>query len=197
MIALVMAVPLACGPVAAQSNHAETLLAGGAWHLHSRIPLGSDALLLQPAHQVVDMLVSAESPEFEGWRLQAENKTPVLLNVSGKPVRNLPGSINFRITVGTRDKLADANPMPVESSKNLNDFLLDFHFHAQVFRGMDMREVQPTKVTMIGVPAEEVSDERIYHVSFNFGEVRPDERIVLLLLDGSGHRLGKFHLEFL
>ena len=60
-----------------------------------------------------------------------------------------------------------------------------------------MREALPVKVTMIGVPGEEPSDERIYHVSFNLGEIRPDDRIVLLLLDGSGQRLSKFHLEFL
>jgi len=197
VFAFFLCVPFALVPIAAESNHAAMLLAGGTWHLHSRIPLGSDSLLLQPGHHVVEMLASAESPEFEGWRLQSEKRNAMLLDGSGTPVHTLPSSISFRVTVGTRDKLADANPMPWECSKNLNDFLLDVHFEIQVFRGMEKREVGPAKVTMIGVPAEEPSDERIYDVSFNLGEVRPDDRIVLLLLDGSGRRLSKFHLEFL
>ena len=188
---------LAILPLAAQSNHTTTLLASGTWHLHSRIPLGSDAVLLQPGGHVVEMLASAEAPEFEGWSLRAENKKPLLLNVAGDPVRRLPTSIAFRITVGTRDKFNDANPMPLQSSQDLNAFLLDVHFKAQIFRGFEMREAQPVNVTMIGIPADEPSDERIYRVSFNLGEIRPDDRIVLLLLDGSGQRLSKFHLEFL
>ena len=184
-------------PLAAQSNHAAMILAGGAWHLHSRIPLGSDAVLLQPGRHLVEMVASAEAPEFEGWSLRAENKKPMLVNVAGKPVRTLPTSVAFRVTVGTRDRLTDPNPLPLESSKDLNDFLLNVRFQVQIFRGMEMREAQPEKVAMIGVPADEPSDERIYRVSFNLGEVRPDDRIVLLLLDGSGQRLSKFHLEFL
>jgi hypothetical protein len=71
------------------------------------------------------------------------------------------------------------------------------HFTAQIFRGMEMRTVNPTRQWMIGVPADESSDERIYRASFDLGDVRPDDRIVLLVTDASGARLSKFHLEFL
>lgn len=47
------------------------------------------------------------------------------------------------------------------------------------------------------VPADEASDERIYGTSFSLGDVRADDRIVLLVTDGKGTRLTKFHLEFL
>lgn len=77
-------------PLAAQSNRTMILVDGGAWHLRSRIPLGSDALLLEPAHRVVKMLASVDCPEFAGWTLTAQHDKPVLLDVSGKPVKHLP-----------------------------------------------------------------------------------------------------------
>ena len=188
---------LGIASLSAQSDRTSTLLAGGAWHLHSRIPLGYDSFLLQPARHAVQILASAEAPELEGWTLTERSNKLVLLDSSHKPVQLLPKSITFRVTVGTRDKFIDSNPMPVDCERTLNDFLLDLHFQLQVFRGMEMRQLEPVKTWMIGVPAGESSDERIYRSTFNLDDVRPDDRIVLLVTDGSGTRLTKFHLEFL
>lgn len=188
---------LAIASVNAQSDRTATMLAGGAWHLHSRIPLGYDSILLHPGGHSVQILASAEVPELEGWTLTERSTRAVLLDASQKPVRLLPKSITFRVTVGTRDKFIDTNPMPVDCEKTLNDFLLDMHFQLQVFRGMEMRQLEPVKTWMIGVPADEPSDERVYRSTFDAGDVRPDDRIVLLVTDGSGRRLTKFHLEFL
>ena len=194
---LSLAIPLAILPCIAQSNHSTTLTPGGIWHLRSRVPLGTDALLLQPSHRVVAFLASAEAPGFAGWTLRLQDKRPVLLDSSGQPVQTLPRSITFRVTASARQTLADSNPMPFDYSKSLDDFLLDMHFSVQIFRGMEMRSLTPTRQWMIGIPAEESSDERIYRVSFDLGDVRPDDRIVLLVTDASGTRLTKFHLEFL
>ena len=99
-------------------------------------------------------------------------------------------SITFRVTVGTRDKFIDSNPLPIDCEKTLNDFLLDMHFQLQVFRGMEMRSLEPLKTWMIGVPADEASDERIYRSTFDLRDVRPDDRLVLLVSDGSGATRG-------
>jgi hypothetical protein len=188
---------LALLTLSAQSNRTAMLTTQGTWHLHSRIPLGSDAILLQPSHRLIAILATAEAPEFEGWNLKEQDQRPVLLDVSGKPVNTLPKTISFRVTVSTRDKFATSEPMPFECTKSLNDFLLDMHFQMQIFRGMEMRQVKTLKAEMIGIPADEPSDERIYRATFNLGDVRPDDRIVLVVTDGSGARLSKFHLEFL
>ena len=184
-------------PLGAQSNHTSSQLMAGTWHLHSRVPLGYDSLLLNPARLGVQILASVEAPEFEGWTLTERHNKLVLLDASERPVRLLPKSITFRVTVGTRDKFVDSNPMPIDYTKPLNDFLLDMHFQLQVFRGIEMRRLEPVKTRMIGVPADEASDERVYRSTFNLEDVRPDDRIVLLLTDGNGKRLTKFHLEFL
>jgi hypothetical protein len=87
--------------------------------------------------------------------------------------------------------------LPLDVSQDLNSFLLGLHFEAEIFRGMQMRRLQPVSAAMIGVPATESSDERIYRVKFNVGNVRPDDRIALIVTDANGQRLTKFHLEFL
>lgn len=194
---ILLAVGLCFVQLAAQSNHTMLLLSGGAWHLHSRIPLGSDALLLEPAHRVVEILASAEYPELEGWTLTAQHNQPILLDTSGKPAQLLPNSISFRVTAKALKKKAADDPMPVDDPKNLNDLLLDLRFRVQIFRGMKMREIEPSGTWMIGAPANEASDERTYTTSFSLGDVRPDDRLVLLITDGAGIRLMKFHLEFL
>ena len=194
---ILLAVSLCFLPLAAQSNHTILVLSGGTWHLHSRIPLGSDTLLLRPAHRVVQIGASAEYPELEGWTLTAQHNQPILLDTSGKPVQELPNSISFRVTAKALKKKAEDNPMPVDDPKSLNDFLLDLRFRVQVFRGMKMREIGPSRTSMVGVPADEPSEERTYTASFSLDGVRPDDRIVLLVNDGAGIRLMKFHLEFL
>src|SRR5690349_12395927 len=180
-----------------QSNRALQLMEAKTWHLHSRIPLSSDRLLLEPSHTSVEVLATAEAAEFEGWTLDGTHNHPLLLDASRKPVQALPHSIVFRVTVTSRCEIEDPDPLPIDWSKGLSDFLLDVHFRVQIFRGMQMREVDPAKTWMIGIPADEPADERIYRSRFDLGDVRPDDRIVLLVEDSSGNRLGKFHLEFL
>jgi hypothetical protein len=197
LFAATLSLLLVSSYLVAQSDHTIMLMAGGTWHLHKRIPLGSEALVLEPAHRAVQVLATAEAPQFEGWKLESRRENAVLLDVSGKPVTELPRIINFRVTVSARDRVIEANPLPVETTKDLNHFLLDVHFYLQVFRGMEMREIKPVTTRMIGIPADELSDERIYRTSFNVGSVRPDDRIVLLVTDGAGNRISKFHLEFL
>jgi len=197
LFAATVSVLLLASLLAAQSDHTIMLMAGGTWHLHRRIPLGSEALVLEPARRAIQVLATAEAPQFEGWKLESRHENAVLLDVSGKPVTELPRVINFRVTVSARDRVIDSNPLPVKTAKDLNQFLLDVHFRLQVFRGMQMRELGPIATKIIGIPADELADERIYRASCNVGSVRPDDRIVLLVTDGSGNRISKFHLEFL
>lgn len=192
-----LVVLIALAPCSGQSNRSILLTNEGTWHLHSRIPLGIDALLLEPSHRVIQMLASAEAPAFAGWSLQMMNSKPVLLDSLGKPVHALPHAVTFRITASARERLANSDPMPLDCRKSVDDFLLDLHFTVQIFRGMQMRMVNPIRQWMIGIPSDESSDERIYRASFDLGDVRPDDRIVLLVTDSSGTRLTKFHLEFL
>lgn len=181
----------------AQSNRVSMLRADGTWNLHGHIPLGVEALELEPAHRLVELMASAESPAFSGWKLTLNGQRPVLLDNSDREVRALPSSITFRVSASARTTFLDSNPTPFDSDQDPAQFLLGLHFSVEVFRGMQMRTVRPARQRLIGVPADEPSDARVYRVSFDLGDVRPEDRIVLLVTDASGKRLTKFHLEFL
>ncbi|MBV9072257.1 MAG: hypothetical protein JOZ10_01400 [Acidobacteria bacterium] len=188
---------LVCLPCAPQSDRSIQLASAGSWHLHSRVPLGGENLILEPSHRSVQIMATAESPAFAGWTLEMRNKAPILVDSAGNPVKSLPKIVTFRVTATTRDKMLDTDSIPFDSQANINDFLLQMHFTLQVFRGIDMRTVTPERQWMIGIPANEPADERIYRVRFHLDDVRPEDRIVLLVTDPSGKRITKFHLEFL
>jgi hypothetical protein len=184
-------------PCHPQSDRMILLESAGTWHLRSRIPLGEYELALEPAHRTVEILATAEAPAFAGWTLKSRASRAVLLDEAGNLVRKLPNSITFRVTASTRDRLLDTDPIRFDCKQSVSDFLAGLRFSLQIFRGMEMRNVQPTRQWMIGVPADEPADERIYRVSFDLGDARPDDRIVLMVMDASGTRVTKFHLEFL
>ncbi len=196
-IAIAVSLSIGCVLLAHSQIPTRASLTSSMWRLHSRIPLGTDSLLLQPSKRIVNILASAESNQFEGWQIVPHNDRVALLDASGKPVQALPSTISFRVTAGTRDKVLDVQPLPTQCAQDLNSFLLGLQFEVQVFRGMDMRLVKPETTQMIGVPADEIAEERIYHMKFHLGDLKPEDRIVLLILDSKGQRLSKFHLEFL
>ena len=167
------------------------------WAFHSTIPLGTDLLILQPSRQPVALMVSAESEEFKNWKLLEENNTRKIVDTKGHPVKKMPSHIAFRVTAGTKDKLSDTPAYPVATRSALNEFLLNLRFRIKIFRGIDTRIVQPEEVRLMGLPAEEPYDERIFRASFDLGDVNIDDRLVLEIFDGaSEQRISKFHLEF-
>lgn len=163
---------------------------------HSLIPLGSESFEVEPWKTVLTVLASAESPQFEGWRRQGlGDRRGKLLDAAGQPVRHFPGTLNFRVSVGTRTRLADSEPYPLRTSLPQNDYLLHLRFRVKVFHGLQQTIVEPAAVKMIGVPDDMPYDERIYRIAFDLGEVSLDDRIVLEVLTPSGERLCKFHLD--
>src|SRR5262249_33911597 len=102
-----------------------------------------------------------------------------------------------RVTAGTKDKLTDTPGYPIETGANLNDFLLKLRFRVKIFRGIDARTVEPQEVRVIGMPADEPYNERIFRASFDVDDVNIDDRLGLEVIDGyTPQRISKFHLEF-
>jgi hypothetical protein len=62
---------------------------------------------------------------------------------------------------------------------------------------LQMREIQPDSVEMIGVPADIAYDERIYRVRFNVDQLPVTDRCVLEVLLPDGERLTRFHFDLL
>lgn len=190
ILLLCLAITVQSGVSPAQSRPSE-------WAFNSTIPLGTDLLVLQPSKEHVALMASAESEQFKSWKLIEENEKKKILGADGEPIKKMPSHVVFRITAGTKDKLTDTQAYPVPTEANLNDFLLRLRFRVKIFRGLDARIVEPQEVKLIGMPADETYNERIFRASFDLGDVNIEDRIVLEVIDGNtDQRVSKFHLEF-
>ena len=167
------------------------------WAFNSTIPLGTDLLVLQPSKLSVAFMVSAESEEFKSWKLIEQSDKRKIVGSDGQPIKKMPARVTFRVTAGTKDRLTDTPGYPISTQTKLNEFLLNLRFRVKVFRGIDARILQPQEVKMIGIPADEPYNERIYRVAFDLGDVNIEDRVVLEIFEGNNdQRISKFHLEF-
>jgi len=167
------------------------------YEFHSVVPLGADALQLRPAKRVVNLLATAESHSFEGIRRVPDGDAMAVVGRDGRAVRYYPSQVSFRLTATGRGHLQGIDAAPVDTQTDFNDYLLGLHFRLKVFRGVNFRFIEPQSVEMLGMPADIHYDERIYHIAFSLDHVPADDRIVLEVLDPSGERVSRFHLELM
>lgn len=168
-----------------------------AFEFQSVVPLGVETFKLETAAQTINLLASAESQFFNGVRLLGHGPDRIVIAADGSRVRRFPQTITFRVTASARGQALDEKPVPIETTADLNRYLLGLRFRLKIFRGLEYRQVEPTRSELVGVPADVAYDERIYRLLFRVGEVAVDERILLEVFDESGERLTRFHLELM
>src|SRR3954469_25279456 len=103
---------------------------------HSVVPLGLDAIVLQPSQKRIALLATAECPGLEGvrrvfWQPQDSGDGGVGGKVyakDGKQMTYFPRHISFRVTATAREKLIELDPFDVPSSMDLNQYLLGLTF---------------------------------------------------------------------
>jgi hypothetical protein len=166
---------------------------------HSSIPLGSEVFTYEheSTHQIFYVMASAQDREFEGQEIWLDGDRHVLKTSGGKLVENYPRHVRFRVSVCERDSsyLIDA-PIPIATHANtFDEFISGLKFEMVVFHALTYRTVQPAKVTHIGIPLDVPSNERIYEVSFDVGDVPITDRIVMHVLTDQGERLAKFNVD--
>jgi hypothetical protein len=167
---------------------------------HSVVPLGVETVRLQPAHTSVNLMASATSPAFEGMkRLKAGANGAgfTLVSTSGRRVNFFPDQVFFRVTASSRGDALEPEPLTFETKEPAEELMLHFQFRLRIFHGLEWRELDPAKVEMIGMPADVSYPERIYLVRFDLHRVPADDRLLLQILDSSGQRLCRFHLDLL
>ena len=172
---------------------------------HSVVPLGVEAIILQPAKTRIALLATAECPGLEGvrrvfWQPQDEGDGGVSGKVygkDGKPMAYFPRRISFRVTATAREKLIELDPFDVNSDMDLNQYLLGLTFKLRAYHGINVRDFAATKIQLLGPPAKVPYDARSYRVHFNLDKVNIEDRLVLELWSPDGQRLAKFHLELL
>ena len=172
---------------------------------HSVVPLGVEAIILQPAKTRVALLATAECPGLEGvrrvfWQPQDSGDGGVggkVYGKDGKQMTYFPRHISFRVTATAREKLIELDPFDVNSSMDLNQYLLGLNFKLRAYHGINVRDLSATKVQLLGPPAKVPYDARSFRVHFNLDKVSIEDRLVLELWSPDGQRLAKFHLELL
>jgi hypothetical protein len=85
----------------------------------------------------------------------------------------------------------------VDYPGDMNSFLLGMNFRLKIYRGLKVSVMKPERVHLIGVPADQPFEERVYKVAFDTNEIPLDARLVLEVTGPDGARLSRFHLEVL
>lgn len=170
---------------------------GNGAHFAAVMPLGSDSMLLQPAKQRLNMLLSLECPELEKVVVKGDGKNKTVYYSDGSPLKYYPSDLSFRFTIGSRTASDEPSPYDVDTKDNVDHFQSNLHFRLKVFHGIEAKTYEPVEARMIGVPANVPYDERIYHLNFKLKEVPVRDRMMLEILDESGNRVAKFHLQFM
>ena len=167
---------------------------------HSVVPLGVETVRLEPSRTSVNLLASATSPAFEGLkrlRAGANGAGFTLVSTSGSRVSFFPDQVVFRVTASTRGEPLEPEPLTFETKEPADELMLHFQFRLRIFQGREWQELTTAKVEMIGMPADVSYPEGIYLVRFDLHRVPAEDRLLLQLLDSSGRRVCRFHLDLL
>jgi hypothetical protein len=156
-----------------------------------------ESLELEPAHKLLNLLASATSPGFEGMERKPSGGHIVLLDPRGKPVRYFPRQIDFRVSITSDGQTLDPDPVSVKTQMDPGELMLGLRFRLKVFHGLDSFFLEPEAVDQIGEPADVPASERIYLAHFALPTLPATDRILLEVLDPSGERITRFHLELL
>ena len=169
-----------------------------AFYFHSPVPLGVDAVRLDPGKKMVYLLASVENQTLDGLHVTRQPHKGRVVRVDGSLVKTYPDALDFRVTATAMpNEFQGVDSYPIETKEPLNAFLLGLKFRLKVFRGLHMQEIKPANVKVIGVPAYQPYDERVYRVSFDTPNIPVDARMVLEVFGPDGQRLTRFHLEML
>lgn len=164
---------------------------------HASMPAGYDVLLLQPAGTVLTFLGLIECPGLEGAQHITDGVNARIVNTDGKSLAYFPDNFSFRITASLRRIVLLDPTATFAISDQPQDLLLKFKFLLKAHHGLQVREIQPESVQLIGVPADIPYDERVYRVSFNVKDLPVTDRCVLEVISPEGVRLTKFHFDLL
>lgn len=169
-------------------------------YLRSPVPLGTEGFELLPVHRRFYLLASLENPAFEGMTVVREHRAGAgsVTRSDGTAVASYPETLEFRLTAtALTQEMVGLEYTPVQSTAEMNDFLLGLKFQLKIYRALNMKIVQPSNIHLIGVPSDQVYDERVYRISFETHSVPVDARVVLEVFSPEGERIARFHMELL
>jgi hypothetical protein len=164
----------------------------------SPLPLGADGYVLRPLNRKFFLMASADNPEFNMCRVTRVHLGGTVVGPDVTQMRHYPQQLTFRVTASAIESEMLSNDIDsVDYPGDMNSFLLGMNFRLKIYRGLKVSVMKPERVHLIGVPADQPFEERVYKVAFDTNEIPLDARLVLEVTGPDGARLSRFHLEVL
>jgi hypothetical protein len=164
---------------------------------HSTMPAGSTVVRLQPSGTDIAVLGLIECPEIEGAHHVAEGTNSRIVAADGTALAHFPTHFSFRITVSLRKTLIEGPTDTIMSLEDPQQFLLKLGFKLRVYHGLQVHDLHPQSVEMIGMPADIPYDERIFRLSFEVENLPVTDRVVLVVLSPQEEPLTHFAFALL
>ncbi|HKV91448.1 MAG TPA: hypothetical protein VJW20_02750 [Candidatus Angelobacter sp.] len=160
--------------------------------LHSAMPAGYDVIALRPSGANLSLMGLIECPELDGAQQISEGTKAKVISGDGEPMNKFPSHFNFRITASLRKIILDKPMSSVTVPDDPYDLLLKLKFRIKAYHGLEMREITPDSVELIGMPASVRYDERVYRVGVNLGDAPITDRVVIDVLTPEGKLITHF-----
>jgi hypothetical protein len=160
--------------------------------LHSNIPVGYDVMLLKPSKATLSLIGLIECPELEGAQHVSEGSRSKLISSDGSTVKEFPQHFSFSITASLRKVFVDPPVKSIDLPDDPQVLLLHLKFRVRAYHGLEVREVEPQSIEMIGVPADVPYDERVYRININAENLPITDRMVVEILSPEGKLLTHF-----
>ncbi len=161
------------------------------------MPAGYEVLTLKPSNVNLSLLGLVECPELEGAQHVAEGLKSKVIAADGARMQQFPHRFSFRITASLRKIVLDAPLNAINTADSPNDLLLKLKFRIKAYQGLEVREITPDSVEMIGIPADVPADERVYRVGVNIGDMPVTNRFVIEVFSPEGELLTHFPFTLL
>jgi hypothetical protein len=165
--------------------------------LRSNMPAGYDVILLKPSKATLSFIGLIECPELEGAQRVSEGLQAKLVSNDGSTVKEFPRHFSFRITASLKKVFLDEPVTSIALPDDPRELLLKLKFRVRVYHGLEMREIVPQSIELIGVPADVASDERIYRININAEKLPITDRLVVQILSPRGEPLSHFPFSLL
>jgi hypothetical protein len=160
--------------------------------MHSTMPAGYDVMTLRPSKATLSLIGLVECPELDGAQWVAEGSHRKLISEDGQTIREFPQHFSFRITASLRRVFLDRPVTSVAVKEDPRELLLKLKFRIRAFDGLDVRELVPQSIEMIGMPADVPYDERVYRISVHARGLPISDRLVLEVFSPQGELLTHF-----
>ena len=160
--------------------------------LRSNIPVGYDVLVLKPSKATLSLIGLIECPELEGAQHVSEGSHAKLISSDGSTVKEFPQHFSFRITASLKKVFLDGPVASIELPDDPQQLLLHLKFRVRAYHGLEVREVEPQSIEMIGVPADVPYDERVYRININAENLPITDRLVVEIFSPEGKLITHF-----